>query len=154
MSKRVTLSIPDTLYRKLEEWRDSFNLSRVFQDALAEMIRRKENLFERLQEDLPQIIDRLKKEKKEAEGSWEQLGREKGMLWARAAHWLDLKKMLSCDAESPVGDNAGFPDSFHKALNEAGADVTPEDREDFTRSFTGGWLLGVREFWALVEDKL
>lgn len=154
MSKRVTLSIPDTLYRKLEEWRDSFNLSRVFQDALAEMIRRKENLVEHLQADLPQIIDRLKKEKKETESSWEHLGREKGMQWARGAHWLDLKKMLSRDVESLIGNSTDFPAPFRKVLDQEAADAASADREEFFRSFTGGWFKGVRDFWALVEDKL
>ncbi|WP_319416191.1 hypothetical protein [Marispirochaeta aestuarii] len=154
MSKRVTLSIPDALYRKLEEWRDSFNLSRVFQDALAEMIRRKESLMERFHDDLPQIIARLRQEKREAEGSWEKLGHDRGLLWARSAHWLDLKKTLSCDAHTLLGDTSPFSDAFWKSLEEETAGIDREDRADFTGTFAEGWLAGVREFWTMVEDKL
>jgi hypothetical protein len=154
MSKRVTLSIPDALYRKLEEWRDSFNLSRVFQDALAEMIRRKESLMERLQDDMPQIIARLRQEKREAEGSWEKRGHDRGLKWARGAHWLDLKKMLACGADSLLEDSALFPDSFQKALAEEAAEIGDDDREAFDCSFAEGWIRGVREFWTMVEDKL
>ena len=34
MAKKVTISIPDMLHEKLENWRESFNLSKMFQDAV------------------------------------------------------------------------------------------------------------------------
>ena len=32
MAKKVTISIPDMLHEKLEKWRESFNLSKMFQE--------------------------------------------------------------------------------------------------------------------------
>lgn len=41
MARKVTVSIPDLLYEKMERWRRSFNLSKMFQDAVAEAIQKK-----------------------------------------------------------------------------------------------------------------
>ena len=42
MTQKVTLSIPDMLHEKLNKWRESFNLSKMFQDALLDAIQKKE----------------------------------------------------------------------------------------------------------------
>ena len=33
MAKKVTVSIPDMLHKEMEKWRETFNLSKMFQDA-------------------------------------------------------------------------------------------------------------------------
>ena len=48
MSHRVTLSVPDDLYEKIEKWKDSLNLSKVFRIAISKEIKRKEVFQEKL----------------------------------------------------------------------------------------------------------
>ena len=48
MTQKITLSIPDRLHEKLNEWRSSFNLSKMFQDALSDAIKKKEAFSKKL----------------------------------------------------------------------------------------------------------
>ena len=89
MAKKVTISIPDMLHEKLEKWRESFNLSKMFQDAVTEAIQRKEEFQKRIREDLDlsQIVDRLRREKLQSEGNYYQSGKSDGLHWAKTAHY-------------------------------------------------------------------
>ena len=96
MAKRVTVSIPDMLHEKMEKWRESFNLSKMFQDAVMEAIQKKEDFQKRIREDLDlhEIIERLRSEKARSEGNFFDSGRRDGLLWARLAHYDDLRYAL------------------------------------------------------------
>ncbi len=69
MAQKVTLSIPDMLHEKLNKWRESFNLSKMFQDTLLDAIQKKEEFQKRISKDfdMSEIINRLKQEKLESE---------------------------------------------------------------------------------------
>ena len=92
MAQKVTLSIPDMLYEKLSKWRESFNLSKMFQDALLEAIQKKEEFQKRIKQDfdMSEIIERLKIEKFESEKNYLEMGLHKGLEWAKRAHYEDL----------------------------------------------------------------
>ncbi|HSL41238.1 MAG TPA: hypothetical protein VK857_12765, partial [Desulforhopalus sp.] len=77
MAKKVTISIPDMLHEQLEKWRESFNLSKMFQDVVAEAIHKKEEFQKRIREDLDltQVIERLRREKLESDGNCFDTGR-------------------------------------------------------------------------------
>ncbi len=155
MSKRITLSIPDGLHRQLDQWRNSFNLSRIFQDALGELIRRKESLREAVHHDLPQIISRLKREKAETERSWYSLGMEAGLAWAKSAHWLELRQAAEAAPESLLssGSSAGSCLKDLLRAEEKNSQISAE-LEAFRAAYSEGWLRGVHDFWSLVQDQL
>jgi hypothetical protein len=155
MSRRITLSVPDALHDQIECWRESFNLSRVFQEAVADMIRRREELQERLKEDLPQVIARLKREKLEAEENWFEKGLSTGLQWARNAHFLELTRVVPQKAESLAAPGGELQDYFRAIFKgEERAAALQEGFEEFRRSFLAGWQKGVNDFWSLVRDKL
>ncbi len=65
MAKKITLTVNENLFKQIDAWRSSFNLSRLFQDAVSEAIRHKEE-FQRMlsgNADIPRIVERLKLEK-------------------------------------------------------------------------------------------
>src|SRR5210317_1232842 len=100
MAKKVTVSIPDMLYEKMERWRRSFNLSKMFQDAVAEAIQKKEDFQKRLQEDLDlsDVIERLRSEKAQSEGNFFDTGKRDGVLWAKSASYDDIMYALNWTA--------------------------------------------------------
>ncbi len=57
----------------------------------------------RISEDfnIPEIIERLKKEKLESEDTWHRQGERSGLEWARRAHYLDLKNVLRQQIRTP-----------------------------------------------------
>ena len=155
MSRRISLSIPDALHRQLEEWRDSFNLSRIFQDALAELIKRKESVKGKVTPDLPEVIARLKQEKEAAEGGWFERGVEAGLEWAKSAHWLELRTTINEKREnllSTGGSLSSYLTSLLRAEERKAA--LSREIEEFRAAFLDGWFRGVRDFWCLVNEQL
>lgn len=150
MARKITLTVPDALYSKIDQWRTGFNLSRIFQDAIAEAIHKKESFQERMAEDhsLPDIISRLKKEKAGWERSITEQAERAGALWASRAHYEDLIFTVNTSSEqlfkmpqiqAQITDTlkqlSTFPDVFNTTVQDS-------------------WLRGVRNFWDSVRDKL
>ena len=96
MSKKITVSVPDDLHLKMNEWRESFNFSKIFQKAVSTMIQRKEEFQKRLRSniDMAAIAERLRREKLESQTESSELGRKEGVKWARSAHYKELQYAL------------------------------------------------------------
>jgi len=43
MTQKITISIPDELHEKMQHWKDSFNYSGLFQDAVSKEIQKRED---------------------------------------------------------------------------------------------------------------
>ena len=100
MAQKITLSMPDLLHEKLKEWRTSFNLSKMFQDAVTDAIHKKEEFQKRFSKDynMSEIIKRLQQEKLIWEKQYYKLGKEEGLQWAKTARYEDLLYVLQSDA--------------------------------------------------------
>ena len=157
MAQKITLSIPDMLYEKLKEWRTSFNLSKMFQEAVADAIQKKEEFQKRFSKDhnMAEIITRLKQEKMIWEKQFYQLGREEGLKWARTAHYEDLLYVLRFSRACKLICDPKMSDYSTKIYESASLSQDqypdPEARE---MMFMDGWFSGVMEFWNHVKEKL
>lgn len=157
MTKKVTVSIPDLLHEKMEKWRQSFNLSRMLQDAIAEAIQRKEDFQKRIQGDLDlcEIIDRLKREKERSEGNYFDTGRHDGMAWAKMAHYDDIQYALGWeDLDGAIKDKVlggYFAERIQKIQR---IDMRLEGIDEYVRVYLKGWKKGLDEFWEEVKGKL
>lgn len=155
MSKRITLSVPEPLHQQIERWRNSFNLSRVFQEAVADVIRRKEELQARLGAEIPEIIARLRREKEAVEQRWFKEGERLGLEWAKAASYIDLQRVLPQPAEALADPGGDLRDYFSQVVDfERRRQELADGFEEFRRSFLKGWHAGVEQFWAIVKDQL
>ncbi|MDY0375268.1 MAG: hypothetical protein RBQ72_06000 [Desulfobacterium sp.] len=152
MARKITLSIPDLLHEKLEEWRQSFNLSKMFQDALAEAILKKEEFQRRFQEDtsMAETIERLRREKKISEGNFLENGRVEGFQWAKSAHYDDLMYALTFDSVTALAADERLVQNFSQDMDMEKDQLT--DRH--TRLFIQGWQRGINEFWNAIKEKL
>ncbi|MDP3480820.1 MAG: hypothetical protein Q8R88_13695 [Desulfoprunum sp.] len=157
MAKRVTVSIPDMLHEKMEKWRESFNLSKMFQDAVMEAIQKKEDFQKRIREDLDlqEIIERLRNEKARSEGDFFDSGRRDGLLWARSAHYDDLMYALDWDdVDNAVKDQilGGF--FQEKSKNNKLLEARPDGLSESFRVYVKGWKSGIEQFWNEIQEKL
>ena len=157
MTRKVTLSIPDLLHEKLEDWRKSFNLSKMFQDALADAIQKKEDFQRRLQDDLTmsETIERLRQEKKISEGNYSENGRKEGFRWAKSAHYDDLMHALDLDSAAAMAQDERLAACFNNTLEQE--NFTAQSGSELTKYkklFLEGWLQGVNEFWNEIKEKL
>lgn len=157
MAKKVTISIPDMLHEKLEKWRESFNLSKMFQDAVSEAIQRKEEFQKRIREDLDlnQIVDRLRQEKLQSEGNYYQSGKSDGLRWAKTAHYDDLLYALHWNnLENAVKDQVlgEYFQEMHQDNRLLRANTY--NNGEYFLNYLKGWKQGVAYFWDEVKEKL
>ncbi len=157
MAQKVTLSIPDMLHEKLKEWRDSFNFSKMFQDALTEAIQKKEELANRFSQDaeLPDIIHRLRQEKMAWEKKFYKIGKQEGDKWARSVRYEDLLYVSNCSDTEGIMGHDSYKDYFADLFQSFSVSDLPENhREHHIQQFMTGWCAGVKEFWNLVREKI
>ena len=168
MVKKFNLSVPDDLAQKIEQRRaDLGSLSAIFQEAVADKIRKKEEFEQRLQGDahMNQIIERLKREKAALQSNFGEKGREEGLRWAKAASYRELeyaRRFDPTDTEGLYDPTIPLHDDLlgHYFIDALEADelTNPESDEDELNEFAKQWLIGwlgaVADFWSQVEDKL
>lgn len=157
MAKKITVSVPEKLHEKMEKWRQSVNLSKLFQEAIAEAIKRKEDFQKRIQGDLDlsETIERLRREKAQHEGNYFDSGCEDGHLWARSAHYKDLVYAVNWTYTDAFTQDAVLGPYFNDRLPHIGIpDNGQAGQGEMARAFVQGWHQGVLEFWEEIKDKL
>lgn len=157
MARKVTVSIPDMLYEKMERWRRSFNLSKMFQDAVTEAIQKKEDFQRRIQEDLDlgEVIDRLRKEKAQSEGDFFDAGKRDGVLWGKSAGYDDIMYALAWENLNNAPWDNVLGAYFSEKIEGSRLMAHHEDTvNDYARLYINGWKRGLHEFWEEIKDKL
>ena len=162
MGKKVTISVPDELHKKMQKWRHLFKPSKVFQDAMTYLIEKKENFAKRVKdgEDMAATIERLKKQKAAFEGEMEDRGRDEGLRFAKIA---DYEVLLEALKDLTVIENGtenlavtSLEEYFTETAEGEGIDIF-QDRRQITPEFSQwlkGWKEGVETFWAEIEGKI
>lgn len=153
MAKKITLTVNENLFRQIDAWRSSFNLSRLFQDAVSEAIRRKEEFQHLLSgnADIPRIVERLKAEKQNLLEKAGASGKTDGSAWAGRAHYGELLAAVRSVAGAIDAENKATEDweARHKL---AGPDGTLHDAA--VAAYREGWKAGVIGLWDLVKVQL
>jgi Arc/MetJ-type ribon-helix-helix transcriptional regulator len=161
MSKKITVSVPDELHQKMNEWRESFNFSKIFQKAVSNMIQRKEEFQKRLRSnlDMAAIAERLRREKLASQTESSELGKKEGVKWARSAHYKELQYALGWlpdknpQRNEVIGDY--FTELFANSHQLQGSTLHENiESSEFIRNFLSGWKEGVDAFWNEIKDKL
>lgn len=157
MTRKITLSIPDMLHDKMEDWRKSFNLSKMFQDALAEAINKKEEFHRRFKEEISmsETIERLRHEKKISEGNYSENGRIEGFQWAKSAHYDDLIYALGFDSPPAMANDERLSQFFmHTIKRDRLMEHSGNQINKHARLFIEGWRKGINEFWNEIKEKI
>ncbi len=157
MARKVTVSIPDLLYEKLERWRRSFNLSKMFQDAVAEAIQKKEDFQKRIRQDLDlgEVIERLRKEKAKSAGNLFDTGRQDSVLWAKSASYDDIMYALAWeDVDKGPKDGIMGPYFSEKIKMDKLMDFLDDGINEYARIYIKGWKKGLADFWDEIKDKI
>jgi hypothetical protein len=161
MAKKVTISVPDELHEKMNQWRASFNFSKIFQRAVSAMIQKREAFQEQVRSslDLTAIVARLRKEKQEVESDYNERGRRAGLAWSRTAHYREIQYATAWEPGDDPTRDATLGDYFKELFKTKTAMAIPESQsppeaETMTTAFVRGWQDGVRQFWNEVKDRL
>ena len=153
MAKKITLTVNESLFRQIDVWRSSFNLSRLFQDAVSEAIKRKEE-FQRMlsgSADIPRIVERLRNEKLGALEKAAAAGKADGSAWAGRAHYEELVTVVgTIPASTDAEDRSTQAWRTHSGL----ATHEGNAAETAVAAYREGWRAGVIGLWDLVKDQL
>jgi len=153
MAKKITLTVNESLFRQIDAWRSSFNLSRLFQDAVSEAIKRKEE-FQRLlsgNTDIPRIVERLRNEKQGVLEKAGAAGKADGSAWAGRAHYEELVTVVGAiPAPTDAEDRSAQAWESHAGL----AKLEDKAAETALAAYRAGWRTGVIGLWNLVKDQL
>ncbi len=162
MAKKITISVPDELHEKMKEWKSVLNFSKVFQNAITTMIRKKEVLKNKFMDemDLSSIVDRLKKEKFEFESNIMESGKKDGLEWSRTAHYRELQYALSWNPAGNPAQDEELGDYFTHMFTQykdklfATGKMAQNRLSSLSEKYLKGWKEGVELFWNEVKDKL
>jgi hypothetical protein len=163
MAKKITLTVNETLFSKIDQWRSSFNLSKLFQDAVSEAIKAKEEFHRMLsgKEDIPQIVERLKAEKRGWLETSRRDGESDGGNWASKAHYSELISVLGLIDSNKSTENLG--EACSVAENQCVevwerkrkvADTFSPEMSSAIQAYREGWRAGVTGLWEAVKDQL
>lgn len=153
MAKKITLTVNEYLFAQIDRWRSSFNLSRLFQDAVSEAIKAKEE-FQRLlsgDPDIPRIVERLKAEKR---GSLEKAsteGKADGAAWAAHAHYDEL---VAAVGSGQRATEAGLQALEAWTARRGLEGLSGAQRDEAEAAYMEGWRAGLFGLWELVKDEL
>jgi hypothetical protein len=163
MAKKITLTVNESLFSKIDQWRSSFNLSKLFQDAVSEAIKAKEEFHRMMSgsEDIPRIVERLKAEKRSWLDKAQCAGETDGSTWAGKAHYKELVTVLAqLDALKASSPDTGTPPEAEELCVEAWIkrenvpDADSSGHSGTALAYRTGWRTGVRGLWDMVKDQL
>ncbi len=164
MSKKVTISVPDGLHKKMEQWRESFNFSQVFQKSVSELIRKREDLKKRIDKDteMKEIIERLRKEKLESDYNYYEEGRNEGFKWAKAAHYNELIFALAWDPRQGLPEKTGEGQMLREYIsdmikNDKLMEFNSQAKEglnEYALTYITGFKEGIHPLWDEIKEQL
>jgi len=122
MSCKISITMPDELFGRLEKVRDKFNISKVCQEAIAREVRIQELSTETANDEA--VIERLKLQKAQNELTSGQLGTQDGAIMARNMSYLLLKALEAFEMSTDELDNPTPLEVWEKLSN-----VIPESEQ-------------------------
>ena len=162
MAKRISISIPNALYERLQRLKGRFNQSAICQEALDRAAELTEVMS---RDDLPErakLIMRLAKERDEYAERWREIGFRDGVKDAESLSYKDfmgIEKALGLihgpeelSTEAALNKSLGHPIVENRLKEHI---KSMEKDKSFNRGiYLNGWLAGVVKFWAEIRDEL
>ena len=144
MAERINITLPEDLFKELQEVKGRFKVSRVCQEAIRLAITR-EKFKAKENETMQETIERLRVQKEEYEKKYEEIGQEDGSNDGSNFEYADLVEIVK-DGCQHVRDEYILDDAFREY---------EEDDPAFDRAmYTEGWVKGIREFWDNLQVEL
>lgn len=160
MAEKITIALPEELFKRLQAVKDRFNISGVCQEALAAKIEIEE-LYMKGSEKMEDVIGRLKAEKKELEKEWYDTGFKDALENAKKMSYAELKEIFGVhaydqEAQLSYADYVYNTDLLkHNDWLCKKVEELEEENGDFSEEqYLNGWVTGVLKFWDEVSEKL
>jgi hypothetical protein len=166
--KRVSFIIPEEDHKNLKLI--SVKTGETMTDFILHCIRERHKQLEEEEKkdnEMAQIIERLRKERIETVGDYRQKGYEAGVLWAKKAHYDGFQAFLEWDSKKdpvPIDEELFFlasdieeamdKDEDEHYINMNFSDLKNKVKNEFNDEYIAGLVEGVNDFWNKVKDKI
>ena len=152
---RVSISLPDSLMRKLEPIKDRINVSQLCREALEQRVA----AFERAGNhngqnlDLSALVHRLRGERDLFGGKFEQFGKKNAGTWLNTASYLEIQNVATYDHSGGM---------YKYKLPHSAFNTMKQDMHGVKLSCDGpqavvyktAWLDCVKAVWSEVVDRI
>jgi len=91
VAKRVTITVPSDLHKKMEKWKNKLNFSKVFQEAITREIEKKELFIKGLEESRSMLDVWNNSDLSTPQGQF-RAGKDMGFIYARTAPYPEVKQ--------------------------------------------------------------
>lgn len=156
---KLTLYVPDSLYDRLERYRDRINASAVLQRGLERELGALEAGDAYDGPELERALARLRTERGVLEKEVRDRGRGEGMAWALRSRYVDLASIAGV-AERVEPKLRSNPSVVYKLIRKAPrhlfANVSHPKKEDALAErevFWSGFLEGLMEVWRRLDER-
>ena len=152
---RISISLPGGLIAKLEPIKDGINISQLCREALEQRVASYERVAERNGQelDLDALVRRLRDERDQFGGKFEELGKNKAAVWLATASYVEIQNVATHN----------HPDGMHKyRLPRAALNAMKQDMKRMKLSCDGpqavvyktAWLDCVKTIWSDIVEQL
>lgn len=152
---RISVTVPDELTARLEPVKDSVSVSQVCRDALERRITAVERAAKNKRDDLDvaDLVERLRDEREQMEGKFEQLGRNNAAAWIGKSSYLELKSVAENHDGSSIEDYM-LPRAAFRAMKRD-MEAAKADCEGVPAAlYKGAWLGYVKQVWGEIADQI
>lgn len=157
MSERITLTVPDELYARIQVVKGELNMSAVFQKAMEQAVTLEEIKMKALSSK-EKVIERLRLERQKSEEEWFDCGKSDGLEHAENLSYEDFEQLWDLyEGKNELErydlwiELEQFPEDLHELLQERMKGYSPKPNE---KSYLAGWIDGVTDFWDEIKDKI
>ena len=152
---RISISLPDSLMKKLEPIKDRINVSQLCREALEQRATAYERAASQNGQDLDlaALVLRLRGERDQYGGKFEQLGKNNAATWLNTASYLEIHNIVSPDYSGGMYKYKLPPSAFN---------TMKQDMQRVRLSCDGpqavvyktAWLDYVKAIWSEVVDRM
>ena len=151
MAQKITITLPDELFKDLQTVKDQFNISGVCRVAIEREVER-QKLSLKGEKEMSAIVARLKEEKQDYDKQYEDEGYKQGYEDAKKMGYEELVEFANSNSWDYWRTEAW--DKWQDDVNDQISELSIDDPNVNKDAYCNGWAKGVAAFYEDVKDQL
>jgi post-segregation antitoxin (ccd killing protein) len=147
MAQRLNITINDSLFKRLQIVKESFNISAICQEAIEREVSWQEQKKEVITK-MNEVITKLRLGKEKFDEKYFEMGKEAGLEDAKQMEYEEIMEVL-CNQGAIIKT-----DTWDSYQADVSSDLQYEDKAFDVYIYADGWAKGVKEFWDIVKEQL
>ena len=143
VAERITITLPNDLYKRLQTVKDKLNVSRLCQTTIERAVTIEEIKLKDIAV-MDKVVERLRLEKQEANQEWKETGLSHGLEDAQELSYEDFRAI----------EKGEFSDENRVWVLEKNFNYDIQHDSDEFEVYLEGWTEGVLHFWDEIKNRI